>query len=498
MHEVNMQKLLLVLTMSLSYLATSDVVAIETSPSNANASSYVDNIQEQKVKVFEVGKLEQLLAPIALYPDALLSHVLIAATYPLEVVAAYRLKEANSALTHDELTDLASKKEWDPSVIALMPFEQVLKKLHDDLQWTQTLGEAFLSDEKQVLASIQTLRSQAEKAGNLTAMDNVEVRVEQQKIIIEPAQKEVIYVPYYDTRVVYGHWPWKHYPPVYWHVNHHYSHHRPYYWRSGIFITTGFYFSAFHWHNHFISVDYAYHKRYRKHYGHYGHHYYAGKRYHVVKSGYTKRWQHNPYHRKGANYRYYKPKAKHYAGYSKKPSHYSLNKKRVIKPHKYNKKVAHSHYKKANKASHNTIKNKLHQQRNKARKVSPYEMNKMKKTQGRVASTAQRAGNKNYQKYDKSRPVASSHKQFNRGEKKVNKSVNMARVNKSYSAPTYSKQVTNKRFSTQKKFSQQKQYKAKSYQSKRHANKAKSYSANRKSSSKMSRRNNHSKHQQRK
>lgn len=484
-------------------MAASDVEAIETSPSNTSASAYIESTDVQAVKVFKAGELEQLLAPIALYPDALLSHVLIAATYPLEVVEAYRLKEANSALSTDDLLDLALTKEWDPSVVALMPFEQVLKKLHDDLQWTQSLGEAFLSDEKQVLASIQTLRGQAEKSGNLTAMENVEVRVEKEKIIIEPVQKEVIYVPYYDTRVVYGHWPWQHYPPVYWHVNnHHYSHHRPYYWRSGIFITTGFYFSAFHWHNHFISVDYAYHKRYRKHYGHYGHHYYGGKRHHVVKSGYTKRWHHNPYHRKGANYRYYKPKAKHYAGYSKKPSHHSLNKKRVIKSHKYSKKVQHIGYNKGYKSSHKTLKNKLHHQKNKARKVSSYELNKMKKTQGRVASTTQRAGSKHYQKYDKSRPVASSHKTYSKKTTKVKKH-NVTRVKSQSMTPKFSsaskdKRYANKLSGNKTSAKRSSSYKQKSYKSSTRKYSNKSYNKSRSSSSKGSRNSSRSKQQKHK
>ena len=157
-----------------------------------------------------------MLAPIALYPDALLTHILIATTYPIEVVDAERWINKNKQLSSEALLDAAENKDWDASVKALLPFPSVLKKLSEDLHWMRNLGDAFLQDEALVLASLQTLRQQADQAGNLENMNNVKVVRDTQTIIIEPKQNNIIYVPYYDTRVVYGHWRWSHYPPIFW------------------------------------------------------------------------------------------------------------------------------------------------------------------------------------------------------------------------------------------------------------------------------------------
>ena len=236
------------------------------------------------------GELAQLLAPIALYPDTLLTHILIAATYPIEVIEAYRWVNSNEQLSTQQIIDRSSNKDWDPSVKALMPFPAILKRLHDDLTWTNQIGDAFLANEEQVLSSIQALRQQADSAGNLSKMDNMEVNYDNGNIIIQPLQREIVYVPYYNTRTVYGNWYWNTYPPVYWAHPRHYISHRPYYWHTGVHISFNYFFSAFHWHSkHLVVVNH-----------HNSRHYV--KRHRIVSSYGAKRWNHQPHHRKGAAY----------------------------------------------------------------------------------------------------------------------------------------------------------------------------------------------------
>ena len=117
--------------------------------------------QEQPIVELHQAKLDQMLAPIALYPDSLLSHILIAATYPLEVVQAARWREEHDNLSEQQALDLAQEQDWDPSVIALTPFTELLARMSKDLVWLQSLGDAFLANEAQVLTSVQTLRSRA-------------------------------------------------------------------------------------------------------------------------------------------------------------------------------------------------------------------------------------------------------------------------------------------------------------------------------------------------
>jgi len=169
--------------------------------------------QQEKLQ-FSEAELAQMLAPIALYPDSLLTHILISSTYPIEIVEAHRWLKKNDKLNSTQIAELIENFDWDASVKALVPFEQILSRLSDDLSWMQQLGDAFLQDEARVLESIQALREQAKLAGNLGKMDNMDVSYEDNNIIIEPREKEVVYVPYYDTRMVYGSWYWFLYPPV--------------------------------------------------------------------------------------------------------------------------------------------------------------------------------------------------------------------------------------------------------------------------------------------
>ncbi len=251
---------------------------------------------------FSEAQLEQMLAPIALYPDSVLTHILIAATYPLEVIQAARWVEKHPDLDPASALQEVEDESWDPSVKALVAFPRILDRLSNDLNWTQNIGDAFLQDEQSVLASIQSLRHKADQAGNLNKMENVEVTHQDNSIIIEPAEREVVYVPYYDTRVVYGAWHWSHYPPVYWDWNwhrhhrygHHYSsHHRLFSWHPRVHLSFNFFSSAFHWHNHHVVIlDRSYYRSH--HYRHNRHHY---------DGSYSRRWSHNPKHRRGVAYR---------------------------------------------------------------------------------------------------------------------------------------------------------------------------------------------------
>lgn len=296
-------------------------------------------------------QLAQMLAPIALYPDSLLTHVLIASTYPIEVVEAERWISKNKNLYPNIIAERLESKTWDASVKALVMFPNVLERLSDDLVWTQQLGSAFLQNEENVLQAIQSLRYQAKKAGSLDKMENVEVSRKDNNIIIEPVEKEIVYVPYYDSRHVYGHWNSLVYPPVYWDWGHRvsYSKHRPFGWHAGIRISWNYFFSAFHWSNrHIVVVN---HRNTR---------FYNPKR-HTVRSGYSNRWVHKPIHRKGLRYSN-KQVNKRYSS-----NRALANKKTIIRNannHKVvNKRVVNQNVKNVNRAKHVALNNKLKAQK---------------------------------------------------------------------------------------------------------------------------------------
>ena len=166
---------------------------------------------------FNVEQLDALLAPIALYPDPLLTQLLMASTFPLEVVAASRWLQAadNKKLKDGALVKALEGQNWDPSVKSIVPFPQVVAMLNDNLEWTQQLGYAVANQQSDVLDSIQRLRRQAQEAGNLKTTPQQRVEVTEQTIIIEPAEPETIYVPSYQPSQVYGDWPYADTPPVY-------------------------------------------------------------------------------------------------------------------------------------------------------------------------------------------------------------------------------------------------------------------------------------------
>lgn len=162
------------------------------------------------------AQLDQLTAPIALYPDPLLGMILAAATYPLEIVEAGRwLNEGDHASLHgDALDEALAEQNWDRSVKALVAVPQVLRMMDQNIEWTEQLGNAFLAQQGDVMNSIQTLRERATASGQLHSTPQMNVTTEDDEVLIEPADAEVIYVPCY-TPVIYGAWPWPQYPPFY-------------------------------------------------------------------------------------------------------------------------------------------------------------------------------------------------------------------------------------------------------------------------------------------
>ena len=165
---------------------------------------------------FKQEELDQIVAPIALHPDALISQILMASTYPLEVVQADRWAKQNASLKGDALTKALEAQGWDPSVKSLVNFPQVLTMMSEKLDWTQKLGDAFLADQKRVLDTVQSLRTKAQAAGNLKSTKEQNVIVEEKIIKIESANPQVVYVPTYTPTVVYGAWPYPAYPPYYY------------------------------------------------------------------------------------------------------------------------------------------------------------------------------------------------------------------------------------------------------------------------------------------
>jgi len=218
-------KLLLMLAggVALTVLAAPPVPAQEPvipsqAPPDSQAPSGFDASQSnQSAQQFAPGQLDQLLAPIALYPDVLLSQILMASTYPLEVVQADRWVQDpdNAPLKGDQLGAALDQQSWDPSVKSLVPFPQILHMMDANLDWTESLGDAFLADQGAVMDSVQRLRQTAQTAGNLKSTPQEVVTSDDQQIEIAPPGPDIVYVPVCDPSLVYGAWPYPDYPPYY-------------------------------------------------------------------------------------------------------------------------------------------------------------------------------------------------------------------------------------------------------------------------------------------
>jgi hypothetical protein len=170
---------------------------------------------------FSEAELDQMMAPIALYPDSLLAQILMATTYPADVAEAVKWSKDNPDRDGDAAVEAVQDKSWDPSVMSLVAFPQVLDMMGEQQDWVQNVGDAFLADSETVMDTVQKLRNKAHDAGNLETTEQQTVIVEEPSstetiVIIEPADPQIVYVPAYNPTVVYGTWWWPHYTPWYY------------------------------------------------------------------------------------------------------------------------------------------------------------------------------------------------------------------------------------------------------------------------------------------
>jgi hypothetical protein len=168
------------------------------------ASAVVARAQALQAAAQSAEQLQQLVAPIALYPDSLVAPILAASTYPHEVVEAEKWIEQHPNLSGDRVAQEVDKQSWDPSVKALTQFPAVLGNMNQNLAWTSELGDAYLNQQQDVSAAIQTMREKAIQAGNLRSNAQQTVTTQGQTIVVEPASTDVVFVPQYDPWVVYG------------------------------------------------------------------------------------------------------------------------------------------------------------------------------------------------------------------------------------------------------------------------------------------------------
>lgn len=273
---------------------------------------------------FKQEELDQLAAPIALYPDSLIAQILMASTYPLEVVQADRWTSQNK-LEGDALAQALEQQTWDPSVKSLVNFPQVLSMMSEKLDWTTSLGDAFLAQRKDVMNAIQKLRRKAKENGNLESNEQQKIIVEPaapappgdsttttttttvtETYIIESANPQVLYVPTYNPTVVYGAWPYPAYPP--------YSYYPPGYVAGTAALSFGLGVAAgavwanngwgsCNWGGGDVDVDVRGGNSFnRTNINNSRNASNVGNRNSNVQGG-GKSWQHDPSHRKGASYR---------------------------------------------------------------------------------------------------------------------------------------------------------------------------------------------------
>jgi hypothetical protein len=263
-------------------------------------------------KTFKQEELDQMLAPIALYPDSLLTQILMASTYPLEIVQADRWAKQNKDMKGDALTKALEEQPWDPSVKSLVNFPDVLSMMSEKLDLTRKLGDAFLAQQKDVMDTIQNLRRKAEASGNLKTTEEQKVIVEKETIIIESASPQIIYVPSYNPTVVYGVWAYPSYPP--------YPYYPPGYGTGAAFATGvavgaawGYAWGHSDWHGGDIDIDYNRNtninnninrEKYKQQYQERGQGGQAGQG----------KWQHDASHRGGVSYRDQKTAQKYNRG----------------------------------------------------------------------------------------------------------------------------------------------------------------------------------------
>jgi hypothetical protein len=266
-------------------------------------------------KPFKEEELASLLAPIALYPDTVVAQILMASTYPLEVVEAHRWADKNKQLKGEALATEAKKQSWDQSVQALTAFPDVLKMMDEKLDWTQKLGDAFLAQQTEVMAMVQTLRKKAKDAGNLKSDEHQKVKVEPAPattgatattaaapstttIVIEPTDPQVVYVPTYSPTYAYGAWAYPSYPPYYYYPPAYYPA-TGFWWGVSVGVAIGVWGGAWNnncdWNGGNVNINTGDVNIGSGNRGDRGDRGNAG--------GGNSNWKHNPEHRKGASYR---------------------------------------------------------------------------------------------------------------------------------------------------------------------------------------------------
>src|SRR2546427_5054845 len=271
--------------------------------------------QQQSEAVFRQEELDQILAPIALHPDPLISQILMASTYPLEVVQADRWAKQNAKLKGDALTAALEKQDWDASVKSLVNFPQVLAMMSEKLDLTQKLGDAFLAQQKDVLDAVQRLRAKAQAQGNLKTTKEQTVIVEQPAaqttiieqpaaqttvIRIEPTNPQVVYVPTYNPTVVYGAWPYPAYPP-YAYYPYGYAATAAFAFTAGVALGAawGYAWGGCNWHGGDVNVDVNRNTNFNRNINRQN--YRANMEARGQRGQGT--WQHDASHRRGVSYR---------------------------------------------------------------------------------------------------------------------------------------------------------------------------------------------------
>jgi hypothetical protein len=171
-------------------------------------------------RVFSQAELDALLAPVALYPDSVLSHILVATTRPEDLRQAAAWLRANPQLSGEQAVQAAEPIPWHPSVKALLAFPDLVARMDESPRWTADLATAFIEQEPYVMDTIQALRRRAQSSGGLQSNEHYSVQDSGGSIAVYPAQPDYVYLPYYNPYVVYGAWWWHSYRPVYWHPWH--------------------------------------------------------------------------------------------------------------------------------------------------------------------------------------------------------------------------------------------------------------------------------------
>ena len=196
-------------------LITPGLALAQNAPTRHQATAALNQPAKPGAQQYTRQQIDQMVAPIALYPDQLLSQILMAATYPQQVVEAAQWLQGHPDMNGDALVSALEPLPWDPSVKALAAFPQIIVMMSDHIEWTEALGVAFVTHQAEVMARVQALRHLAMKSGQIGKVKHLAVRQQGQAIVITSAEPDKIYVPVYNPTVVYGQWQDREFPPVF-------------------------------------------------------------------------------------------------------------------------------------------------------------------------------------------------------------------------------------------------------------------------------------------